>query len=119
MATKNNDLFPIIDIRLELPNRGGFNEMVHNFTDIAEGICDRPSNIVFYLDNLSRLKIIDVPENQRIKSDDAYTKLLENSDIKKLLDSKLPEGYSFDVIKKQFEFTEFGKKFVNNCVIDK
>lgn len=117
--SSQDNSFPLIDVQLKLPNNGGFRVIVHNFTNIANGVCDNPNNIYSYLDNLCRLRIIDIPVNQRIKSDEPYKELEDCKGIKELLNSNLPDNYQFEVVKRQFELTSYGKNFIETCVIDK
>lgn len=107
--------YPLIDINL-YQSDDGYNPIVQNFTPIAEGVCEEPANIYAYLDNLSRLKIIDIPLGIFITNDEAYKPLIDYPEIKKLMASSLPDGNTLKIEKHEFEITTFGKKFIDTCV---
>lgn len=114
---EGGDSYPLIDIKLNSTDRGYITQ-VHNFTLLAEGICDYPNNVFKYIDNLERLKIIEIPFGVRINSDGPYKPLEEYDEIKSLLESKIPEGYNWEIDRKKFEVTQYGKGFIETCVKD-
>ena len=108
-------VYPLIDVRMNFPT-GGYKEIVHNFTDDGEDVCDCPSNIFAYLDNFERLKLIDIKNDEHLKSDDFYKPLENHPEIKKIMSESLPEGYKWQIKKGMFELTAFGREFIKICL---
>ena len=107
--------YPIIDVRLE--NKHGSGHVLYsNFTTIGLDILDSPNNIGLYIDNLSRLKIIEIPA-MTIHSDREIYKELEQHPI---VQRSLPRIHT-DLLKikykhKVFNVTTFGVSFINTIV---
>lgn len=113
--SEEGDSYPLIDVNLNTKD-GGYITRGHNFTLLAEGVCDYPDKVFNYIDNLSRLRIIEIPYGVRINSDEVYKPLEEYGEIKSLMDSELPEGCSWEIYRKKFEVTQYGKSFIETCV---
>ena len=109
--------YPLIDVKIEHHN-GGYNVRVHNFTTLAVDVCENLSNTYSYLDNLARLKIIEIPFGVRILNDEIYKPLEEYSEIKELLAQPLPEGDKWEIERKKFDITDYGRGFIETCVKD-
>ena len=108
-------VYPLIDVRMSF-HTGGYNEMVHNFTDEGEDVCDCPSNIFAYLDNFERLKLIDIKNGKYLTNDEFYKPLENHPEIKKIMSESLPEGYKWQIEKGMFELTAFGREFIKICL---
>lgn len=116
----NEDNVPLLGVRRVVNEEGGFFIELDNFTCIAEKVCDNhnPVDIARYIDNLCRLKIIEVPEGRYLAGENTY-KFLENHPIvMKLMNTSLPEGQRWEIEKKKLEITAFGNEFINVCVKD-
>ena len=113
LSKKN--IFPLIDIRMNFPS-GGYKEIVHNFTDDSEDVCDCPSNIFAYLDNFERLKLIDIKNDEHLTNDEFYKPLENHPEIKEIMSETLPEGYKYEIKKGLFELTAFGREFIRICL---
>lgn len=115
------DSYPLIDIHV-VDDRRNFKVYLRNFTTLAIGICENADNIYSYLDNLARLKIIEIPFGVRMADDDVYKPLEEYHEIKALLSGSdlypLPEGSKWEIQRKKFNVTDYGKKFMKVCVSD-
>lgn len=111
--------YPLIDVRLCLSNDGGYHVHVQNFTLLAEGVCEYPERVYEYLDNLSRLKIIDIPYGVFLNSDEVYEPLESNIKIQNLIKSEVREGDTWKIDRKKFEITQFGEGFIKTCVVGK
>lgn len=109
---------PVIDVQLNVP-QGGYIEILHNFTSIYEGICDNPNGIFSYLDNLVRLKIIEIPFGVQINNDSVYEQLKNHNEIRRIMSQPQPEGYKYDIQKKKLQLTAFGKEFIQICLSNK
>lgn len=114
ISDENKDQ-PLIDIRITFPN-GGYITEVHNLSLIGNGTCETPDNIYTYLDNLSRLKIIDIPDGVYINNDEIYSKLETYPAVLELLKKPLPEGYKREIVRRKFEMTQYGRSFVEVCL---
>lgn len=91
-----------------------------NFTCLADNICDRhdPVDIAEYIDNLCRLRIIEIPEGRYIAGEDTYKPLEEHPIIVDIMNTPLPKGQRWEIVKKKLEVTSFGKEFIEVCVKD-
>lgn len=112
----HNPVFPIIDVRLSLPG-GGAVTQVRNFSIVGQGICENLKNMASYLDNLDRLKLISIDDSSHIVDDWAYKKLEEQSIIKRLIDDTKNDQYKNFIQRKLFTITQYGKDFIQTCVI--
>ncbi len=106
--------FPIIDVKL-YAKEGYFDEL-KNFSLLAEGVCDNPTDFFMYLDNFQRLKLVDIPFGVRINNEDVYKPLETYPEIAQLMSAPLPDGYHREIDRKKFQITQFGKSFIEVCV---
>lgn len=113
--SENGDSYPLIDVNLYTKD-GGYITQVRNFTLLAEGVCDYPKNVFSYLDNLSRLKIIDIPYGIYINNDELYKPLESYKEIQTLVNSIVQDGYRWKIERKKFGVTQYGKSFIKTCV---
>lgn len=121
LRTLTKDNYPIIDLKLRHPNRK-FNVVLQNFTDIADEICEHPEKITAYLDNIERLKLIEIPFGVYIADDSIYKHLEEHSDIKavkEFMANRVGKEDKWEFTRKKFQLTQYGKAFINVCVVDK
>lgn len=112
--SSQND-YPLIDVVLRKKD-GGYVTLVHNFTNIAENVCDCPSEIFAYLDNFERLKLIAIPNGVYLITEALYKPLKEHVSIKGLLNRTVNEGEKIEIEKGKFELTAFGKNFIKVCL---
>lgn len=109
--------FPLINLRLKVGQQEGKGiYILENFSDIGYGICDNPDNICAYIENLERLKLIEIPSLMTIANKDVYAKLKKHPAILNILESNssIPEiKYEYD--EKYFRLTQFGLQFKNAC----
>ncbi len=113
--SESGDAYPLIDVKLNVAGRGYITQ-VHNFTLLAEGVCEYPHKIFEYIDNLLRLKILDIPFGVKINNDKLYEPIESYQEIKEIVNSEVPEGYSWKVERKKLEVTQYGKSFIETCV---
>lgn len=107
---------PIIDVKLKLGNGQGYITILQNFTAIADGVCDNPSAIGSYLDNLARLKLIDIITDEYYTIEELYKPLNEHPRVKALMSSPVQGGGSYEIEKHKFELTTFAKDFIKVCL---
>lgn len=107
---------PLIDIHLNKPNNSGFETVVHNFSTIAELVCENQKDIFSYLDNLERLKFIQVYDNIFLMDNEVYKPLEEHPDIKRIMNLSVNKGESYEIRRHLFELTAFAKNFIKVCL---
>lgn len=113
--SQEGDFHPLIDIRI-VPPGGGFITRVHNLSLLANGVCDNPNRIYAYIDNLARLKLIDIPNDYYINDDEPYKELESYPEVEELMKQPLPEGYKWEINRGEFDVTEYGKSFIEVCL---
>lgn len=109
---------PVLDVHIKHPNNKGFQVICSNYSDIADDVCDYPQNICSYLENLDRLKIIELEKDKFLTNDEYYKKLEESPVIKELIRSPLTDGDVYDFKHGSFRLTAFGLKFVKMCIYE-
>ena len=113
IATGGNE-YPLIDVNL-VDSDSSYEVKEKNFTLLADGVCDYPENVQEYIDNLSRLKIIDVLEDISLVNNEAYIPL-ENSDrIKSMVELPIKDK-KWVIHRKLFVITKYGQRFIDTCV---
>lgn len=112
---KDRDDQEVIDIHLEERDKNQYVIILVNFTDIADNICDCSQNISSYIENLERLKIIQIISDS-IASDDGYNRLFNHKLIQELRIEYETNEKKIKMIKKALCITSFGKTFINVCL---
>lgn len=109
--------FPIIDARMKVGQQEGKGiTLIRNFSDIGYDLCDNPGNICAYIENMERLKLIEIPTMLTLTNKDVYTKLKQHPAVLNTLakNASSPElKYEYD--EKFFQLTQFGAQFINAC----
>jgi hypothetical protein len=110
---------PVITVRADLEDgRGGIDSIV-NFSVFGEQAgCEHPPLSPSYLDNLSRLGLIEVAD-KFYTAPSAYDELENHPSIveaKKQINDI--EGQKVTVQQRLVEVTRLGGQFINACVID-
>lgn len=106
---------PLIDVKLTYPENGYITQL-HNFTNIGEGICENADEIYAYLDNLERLKIIEIPLGIYIKNEEVYKPLEEHTKVKQLMSSPVPAECKMEIERHKFNLTAFGQNLIKICI---
>lgn len=114
--SEGGSIFPIIDLQIKLPD-GGYNTIIHHFTTLGDDVCESPGKIYSYIDNLTRLSIIEVPSGVSIKDENAYKELENHNSILSLTDNPLSEGKKWNIKREMLRVTQYGRDFINTCVI--
>ena len=110
---------PVIDLRIKYGQGKGFVTVFRNYSLVGKKICQYQDLIPSYLDNLCRLKLIEIPDDSYLRDTDKYTLLSESTDMQQLKrETSLPDGASFDIHKKIMYVTNFGLGFIKCCVDD-
>lgn len=107
--------YPLVDVILKYSD-GGYNVLAHNFTDVAEDVCDCPRNIFSYLDNFERLKFIEISYMTQLSDESRYVALNNHPEIRQLMSLPVVDGQNKEIKKGIFELTAFGKDFIKICL---
>lgn len=105
---------PIIDLQIEL-NTGGYNIIVSNFTNIGDEVCECADKISTYIENLSRLKLIEIDSTAYIDNPQLYEQLETHPLISKYTTKTVSNG-NWEFQPKLARITIFGKQFIEICV---
>ena len=110
--------YPLLELRLYKNIRNDVCQIVlNNFSDIAYGVCEFPENIIVYLENLERLKIIKIENDQLVGCEERINSILNCDFVKKIIDKYAKSG-QLRPIKKRFDITSFGQNFIEMCVMN-
>jgi hypothetical protein len=104
---------PLIDVRLKNKHDGGSHLLFSNFTTVGLNKIENESNIHLYIDNLERLKLIEIPPLQHLVDKMAYDELKKHPFLKELLNvSGVNPHFDIDYEHKTFNLTSFGVSFI-------
>lgn len=107
-------LYPIIDVKSRNPKEG-FHYIIRNFCFEEE--LEHFSKITQYLDNLERLKIIEITDLY-VLDDKVYEELEKNEFVTRVIElCKEPEN-TIEFVRKSFMITDFGIEFLRVCVFE-
>ena len=109
---------PLVSIRKEIKAKNGFVPIIDNYSNIGELLCEEPENILSYIDNLERLKIVYIPKDEYYLDDNLYTDVENSNRIKELMCVKCEDGAENKIKKGKLEITEYGKAFASVCLKD-
>lgn len=110
---------PIINMRMKTNNQTDLGILqAKYFSDIGYGKCKFPENICKYIENLERLKLIEIPHGLYLTDNNIYDKLinhpfLDNIRKSNSLNNNVKINYEYD--KKIFRLTNFGLDFISCC----
>ena len=109
---------PLINVRLKNGNQKGDGVLlIKNFSDVSYGVCEHPEKICLYLENLERLKLIEIPAMRTLLNKDIYNKLKNHPAVIKFINNsggELP-GITINYDEHYFSLTQFGIEFINAC----
>ena len=109
---------PVLDVHIKHPNNKGYKVIYCNYSDIAENICDCPQNICAYLENLDRLKLIELEKGTFLKNDKVYDSLKNSLRIQQITSHVLTNGDTYNFERGCFRLTSFGLSFVKMCILE-
>lgn len=113
-VVRNKDKWPLIRIRVKYRSKRGEFDIAPYFCNICyEAHCEFPDKFPEYLNNLSRLGLVDVLFDRYISDETYYEELRNHSAFPVITSSD-----EYEVIEKKsyFELSEFGKKFIDICI---
>lgn len=116
-----NSNYPLLDVRAKIVNGSGYSVIYSNFSHLHKIVnVERPDLIPSYLDNLSRLGIIDIPALTHITTPKAYDLLETDKELDGLkhhIENIMKRKVELN--KKMVKLTSFGIQFVQNVVREK
>jgi len=111
---------PIINIKNMREDDSGGRDHYRYFTNIGEKYgLQELSQVPNYFDNLSRLGLIEIPDNYQLLGDNIYDHLESHPAViqmKNKIDSE--DGRKHEVVKTAIKVTGLGRQFINICVQD-
>jgi len=116
----STDQEPAVTIRNNRKDNSGGRDQFRNFTVLGErtGVSDH-NRIPNYLDNLSRLGLIHIPESYALIGDNIYKHLDEHPFVKAITESiDKTDDRKSDIVHKTIIVTGLGRQFINACVRD-
>lgn len=113
-------LVPLITLQVKVGASGGRTDFFRHFSclhkELGLASYNRASDVPVLLDNLSRLKLIEIHEDRRMTDDEPYAKILADADFAAIKDRvKLDDGMEWNIRKMFFDMTDFGAQFCKVC----
>lgn len=108
------DIHPIIDVTVSLGDEArGTNPIISNFTNYNIDQLEHPEQICSYIDNLVRLKLIEIPPGRHIVDKTVYKALEEDPLIQDPLsiEGESPQQLKYHYMHKYFRLTNLGVDF--------
>jgi len=115
----NGTDYPLIDLNYTYDANDAFDVELSNFTDIGYGVIEKPELISAYLRDLDRFGIIEIQTGVYLAEDIVYKKLENHPFIQDRKTKIYKDPGKYEIEKKKFTITDYGKAFINSCVIDK
>lgn len=110
---------PLLNMRIKINKEKGVGVLqVKYFSDIGFGICQFPNNICKYIENLERLKLIEIPYGMYLTDESKYVHLINNQyldNVRKKISYNKDTSIEFDYDRMIFRLTSFGIDFINCC----
>lgn len=110
---------PLINMRMKINKQEGLGIVqVKYFSDIGYGKCQFPYNICKYIENLERLKIIEIPYGIHLIDENRYNKLIDHPEldsVRKSIPSTKNISIDYEYDKMVFRLTSFGIDFISCC----
>lgn len=120
ISKKGTD-FPLIDLRFRLESGEGYKDTLVNFTNIGDGVCEKPELVPAYLNELERFGIINIIDGAYLSDQSLYDPLENHSvilNMKKIKIFGIKPG-KYEIHKKKFRITTYGLSFIRSCVLSK
>lgn len=117
LPRNSKEYIAVMNLKVDMGNGNGARMIARNIVNEEYyDICDAPDNMSSYLENLCRLKIIEIPEDLHI-SDDKFYSVIENAlRIQQLKTVALEDGEKYTYEKKLLYVTDFGVEFAQCCI---
>ncbi len=120
LSLHNLDSYPILDLYArEAGEKISKKSILSNFTDIGyKAGCENPDMTATHIDNLSRLKLIDIPLGTSLSDKSRYVALREHEILKPWLEKIKEKNYQALFDEGVIKITSFGYGFIYSCKID-
>lgn len=118
MVDFKNNFMPLIDVQLYDKNserKGGHQLFITNFTNIGLDIIENKSNICAYIDNLVRLKLLDIPATYHLTNNSKYIPLETHPILQEMIPDYYKSIYDIGYNHKVLQITNFGLIFKRVC----
>jgi hypothetical protein len=118
-------MFPMIDVRLHRKDQEGYEYLRRSFSSIGnQAGCSVPDLTPNYLDNLSRLGLIESPGahtslSPSIATPNTYEPLEQADEIKLIKQEAEALGARVECGRTFVRVTDLGKQFCQACVVEK
>ncbi len=109
------DQHPLIDIRV-LGEDGSYRLALKNYTNISKGVCDFASGIFLYLDNLERLKLVEIHDRLSLADTALYEPLENSPEILQYIADVQEMGHQYQINRKLFALTQLCYRFMEMCI---
>ncbi|AXV67616.1 DUF4393 domain-containing protein (plasmid) [Pseudoalteromonas lipolytica] len=114
--------FPLLDVRQESTEAGkrGGRDILKSFSTLGEEAgCENANLTPSYLDNLSRLGLIEIPTFFEYTAPNVYDQLESHPTIESIKQqlNNLP-NQQCQIQRRGAQVTQLGRQFINICVID-
>lgn len=106
--------YPLINVRLKTGDGDGI-MVIKWFSDLGYNVCEHPGQIGIYLENLERLKLIEVPALRHLLDKQKYEDLFQHIAVQEALQKDLPDNISYAYEELTFNLTSFGVNFIKAC----
>ncbi len=116
--TDPNSYYPVMDLELELGKDKGKLPLLRNFSNIGREICDYPEQICSYLENLDRMKIIELFDDIHVMQDDRYEPIRKDPYYIKIRSINAEEPFKVLQKKHCFHLTNFGYSLIKVCILE-
>ena len=111
---------PMLEVRSTKEGEKGWQLIMRHFSHIGElANCRHVDLVSSYVDNLCRLEICRVPENQYMVGDAVYQSLENDSRIEILKTQEETKGRQLKLERRLLTVTDFGMQFIAACVVAK
>lgn len=111
----SDDIFPVLEI-MEKSSDGELVLILSGYTDIGESILESPQNICAYIDNLERLKLIEIDMSKRVFDDSVYEHIKQTDYVKDMIKRGNFTNENLIFVKGHFHVTAFGGQFIKVCI---
>lgn len=106
---------PLINVKLVNKAVQGENDLISNFTNVGLDKIEKKTNICNYIENLERLKLIEIPPLTSLTDKRVYEDLKENQILKNSINKDLTKHFDIRYDYKTFHMTNFGVAFCQTC----
>jgi hypothetical protein len=111
-----NEAIPLIDVlKSQIENVNAYEIIVVNYSHLeAEANCEHSQLVPSYIDNLCRLRLVEIVDNAHLAEPNIY-ELLENDSRMEIIKAT-PPGIHIHFKRKILKRTVFGQQFINACI---